>query len=293
MKQLLLILNPIAGTKKAAKHLTQIVSLFNRADFDVHVYVTSCKKEATFAVKTLGKEADLIVCCGGDGTFNETVTGLIESGMKKPIGYIPSGSTNDFANSLHLSTDVMKACTQILEGKPTPFDVGTFHDQYFTYVASFGSFTKASYNTPQNIKNVLGHVAYILEGIQELSSMRKEHVCIEIDGEKIEDDFLFGAICNSTTLGGILTLSPDVVDMSDGLFEVLLVKAPKDIQELGECIFALSSQKYDSKMITLKSGKDIKVHADSNMLWSLDGEKAEGAECIEIKNLHNRIEIIS
>ncbi len=292
MKQLLLILNPIAGTKKASKNLAEIISVFNRADFDVHVYVTSCQADAAKAVKTLGEGAALIVCCGGDGTLNETVTGMMESNIHAPIGYIPAGSTNDFANSLHLSNNVVKAATQIVEGKVVSYDIGKFKDKYFTYVASFGAFTKASYTTPQNVKNALGHMAYILEGIQEFSNLRKEHIRMEIDGEIVENDYLFGAICNATSVGGILTLKPALVDMTDGKFEILLVRAPKDLQELGECIFALTNQKYDSKMITFRSGSNIKVYASADMPWSLDGEKTIGGECVEIKNLHKHIQIV-
>lgn len=292
MKNLLLVINPIAGTKKALKNLAQIVSLFNSADYDVHTYVTSCKSDATYAVRTLGENMDVIVCCGGDGTLNETITGVIECDLDVPIGYIPSGSTNDFASSFSLPTDVMEAAMRVLEGQPTPCDVGTFGDKHFSYVASFGTFTKASYNTPQSIKNTFGNVAYIFEGIQELSSVHKEHIRMEIDGEVIENDYVFGAICNSTSIGGILTLKPDVVDMSDGEFEVLLVKAPKDIQELGELIYALASKKYDCKMINFCKGKSIKVYSNPDMIWSLDGEKTEGAECIDIQNLYKRVNII-
>ncbi len=292
MKNVLLILNPISGTKKVAKHLMQIISTFNRAKFDVHVHITACKSDATNAVKELGEKADLIVCCGGDGTLNETITGVIESGLNVPIGYIPAGSTNDFANSFSLPTDIMEAVNCIIEGSPTPCDIGKFGDNYFSYIASFGTFTKASYSTPQNVKNALGGMAYFLEGIEELSNVSKEHIRMEIDGERIEDDFVFGAICNSTIIGGILTLKPDVVDMSDGEFEILLMRAPKDIQELGELIFALASKKYDCKMINLYKGKNIKVYASPDMVWSLDGERTEGAECVEIQNLHKHINIV-
>lgn len=292
MKQLLLILNPTAGTKKACKFLTEIVSVFNRAEYDTHVYVTRCQGDATNAVKSLGGNADLIVCCGGDGTLNETVTGVIEIGLQTPIGYIPAGSTNDFANSLNLSSDVIEAAKQIVNGTAQSFDIGKFADRYFTYVASFGAFTKTSYTTPQNIKNALGHVAYILEGIQELSKIRKEHIRVELDGEVLEDDYLFGAVCNSTSVGGILTLNPDLVDMGDGKFEVILIRAPKDIQEMHACIIALKNQTYNCGMITFRSAAAINVSLSPQMSWSLDGEKADGAENITIENLHRQIKLV-
>lgn len=292
MKQLLLILNPTAGTKKAVKYLAEIISVFNRADYDTHVYVTTCQGDAANAVDLFGASADLIVCCGGDGTLNETVAGVIKAGLQTPIGYIPAGSTNDFASSLHLSSDVVEAAKQIADGKAVEYDVGRFSDRYFTYVASFGAFTKTSYTTPQNIKNALGHMAYILEGIQELSSIRKVHVRMELDDEVLEDDYLFGAVCNSTSVGGILTLNPEIVDMSDGKLEILLIRAPKDVGELHECIMALKNQKYNCRMITFRSASHIQISASSDMPWSLDGEKAEGSEQICVENLHRRIQLV-
>ena len=292
VKKLLLILNPTSGMRKAAKNLTDIISIFNRADYDTHVYVTACHGDAVKAVHQLGGETDLIVCCGGDGTLNETVTGVIEAGLDVPVGYIPSGSTNDFASSLHLSGDVVEAAGQIVSGSETVYDVGKFGDRYFTYIASFGAFTKASYSTPQNIKNTLGHMAYVLEGMQELTALRPEHIRMELDGETVEDDFLFGAVCNSTSVGGILKLKPDLVDMADGKFEILLIRAPRDLQELHECVMALHNQTYNCAMITFRSASAVRVLGNPEMAWSLDGEKADGSEEIMIENLHRRIRLM-
>ena len=292
MKQLLLILNPIAGTRKAGKNLPEIISVFNQADYDTHVYVTTCQGDATRVVKQFAGQVDLIVCCGGDGTLNETINGVIATGLRTPIGYIPAGSTNDFANSLQLSTNVIKAAGQIVHGTPQPYDVGKFGDRYFSYVASFGAFTKTSYTTPQNIKNALGHVAYFLEGIQELSKIKKEHLLVQTDEDILEDDYLFGAICNSTSLGGILTLNPKLVDMGDGKFELLLVRAPRSIQELHECILALRNQTYDCGMITFRSTSKLTITTNPSMAWTLDGEKADGGETIYVENMHQCILLV-
>lgn len=292
MKQLLFILNPTAGTKKGSKFLAEIISVFNQADYDTRVYVTTCRGDATRAVKLFAAQADMIVCCGGDGTLNETISGVIEVGVETPIGYIPAGSTNDFANTLQLSNDVVEAARQIVNGAAQPYDVGKFGERYFSYVASFGAFTKTSYTTPQNIKNALGHMAYILEGIQELSSIRKVHLRMELEEEVLEDDYLFGAICNSTSVGGILTLNPELVDMGDGKFEILLIRAPKNIQELHECVMALRNQKYNCGMITFRSAGRIKVVANPDMPWTLDGERADGADNIYIENLHQCIQLV-
>lgn len=292
MKQLLLILNPTAGQKRAARNLTGIVSVFNRAGYDTHVYITAGRGDAVEAVRTFGQQMELIVCCGGDGTLNETVTGVIENGLEIPIGYIPAGSTNDFAGSLHLSGDMLEAAGMITGGRPFSYDVGKWADRYFTYIASFGVFTKASYSTPQNIKNALGHMAYVLEGSKELSSIHAEHIRMELDGEVLEDDYLFGAVCNSTSVGGILTLNPAYVDMSDGRFEILLVRAPRDIQELHECVIALTNQTYNCGMITFRRADTLQFFGNPDMAWSLDGERADGRAQITIRNLHRRITLI-
>jgi len=292
MKKMLFILNPCAGTKKANKVLAEILAVFNRADFLVQTYITAGPKDAVDAVKRLGPGMDMIVCCGGDGTFNETVTGLLEAKLGIPLGYIPAGSTNDFAHSLHLSTDPLAAARQIVAGPPEPLDVGRFDTRYFSYIASFGAFTKASYTTPQNVKNALGHTAYMLEGIRELSQIRKAHVRLELDGETLEDDYLFGAVCNSTSLGGILTLDPNQVDMGDGLFEVLLVRAPRELGEITECIAAVQKQQYNCRMMTFRSAKQVNIYADADMFWTLDGEKTPGHSNMSVTNLHHAIKLM-
>lgn len=292
MKNLLLILNPVAGTKKATKYLAEIISVFNRSVYDVHVYITQKQGDATRAVRSLGNQADIIVCCGGDGTLNETISGVIEEGGHVSIGYIPAGSTNDFANSLGLSGDVVEAAKQIVNGEPRYYDIGKFNDRYFSYVASFGAFTKTSYTTPQNVKNTLGHLAYLLEGIQEISKIRKAHFRMETDREILEDDYLFGAICNSTSVGGILTLNPKLVDLSDGKFEILLMRAPRSIQEVHDCVRAVKNQTYDCGMLAFRSASRVQIMADPDMPWTLDGERAEGKDKIIVENLHQRISLV-
>lgn len=292
MKKMLFILNPVAGQKKANKSLPDILLLFSQAGYDIITCLTTGSGSATQAVERWGKEVDLIVCCGGDGTLNETVTGLLRSGAQAPIGYIPAGTTNDFASSLKLSGNVLQAARDILEGEAVPFDVGRFGQRYFSYVASFGAFTKASYLIPQNIKNALGHTAYVLGGISEISQIHKEHIRMEIDGQELEDDFLFGAICNSTSIGGILTLDPKQVDMGDGLFEVLLVRSARSLAEITECIQAVQSQKYNCEMITFRSARHVKIYASPDMPWTLDGEREDGHEAVEVENLHLAIRLM-
>ena len=293
MKKMLFIMNPISGQKKAAKYLPEIISLFNRADYEVITYITGSRGDATRMAALRGGDVDIVVCCGGDGTFNETISGLLQAGLTTPVGYIPSGSTNDFASSLKLSTNPLKATQDIIEGQAVAYDVGKFGSRYFSYVASFGAFTQSSYATPQSIKNVLGHTAYVLSGISELSQIRKEHVRMEIDGEIVEDDFLFGAISNSTSVGGVLTLDPKFVDMSDGLLEILLVRAPRNLLEIPECIQAFQSQNYNNcAMVTFRSGQKIRILSNPGMVWTLDGEREEGHWEVMAENIHHAIHLV-
>ena len=292
MKKMLFIMNPFAGQKKANKALSEILLLFSQAGYEVVTHMTTGQGDATTEAQRWADRMDLVVCCGGDGTLNEVITGVLRAGSTTPIGYIPAGTTNDFASSLKLSGNLLQAARDIVEGEPVAYDVGRFGQRYFSYVASFGAFTKSSYVVPQNIKNALGHTAYVLGGISELSQIRNEHIRMEIDGEVVEDDFLFGAICNSTSIGGILTLDPRQVDMGDGLFEILLVRAARNLEEIGECIRAVQSQKYNCEMITFRSARTVKIFANPDMPWTLDGEKEDGHQEVMVENLHHAIRLM-
>ncbi len=292
MKRMLFVMNPYAGVRRANRCLPDILATFNRGGYDVTVYMTAGPGDAVGYVAARAAEVDAVVCCGGDGTFNETISGMLQSGADVPIGYIPAGSTNDFAASLGLPTNILTAAQSIVEGEPVRYDVGMFGTRYFSYVASFGAFTRTSYATPQNVKNALGHTAYVLAGISELSQIRALHVALELDGERVEDDFIFGAISNSTSVGGILTLDPKQVDMQDGKFEVLLVRAPRDLGELSECIRALQRQVYNCAMLTFRSAKTIHITADPTMDWTLDGEREPGHAEVTVQNLHGAVRVI-
>ena len=293
MKRMLFIMNPISGQKRAAKVLPEIITLFNNAGYEVVTYMTTYQGDATRIARERAEDMDIVVCCGGDGTLNETITGLLQGGYNTPVGYIPAGSTNDFASSLKLSGNILQAAQDIVEGTAVAYDVGQFGDRYFSYVASFGAFTKSSYATPQTVKNALGHTAYVLGGISELSQIRKEHVRMEMDGIIVEDDFLFGAISNSTSVGGILQLDPRIVDMRDGLFEILLVRAPRNLAEITECIAAVQNQRYnDCAMITFLSASEVKVFASEDMPWTLDGEREDGHAEVQVRNLHQSFRLV-
>lgn len=292
-KRLLLIMNPYAGQKSGKRYLADILELFCKAEYMPTVFMTTGIGNGYALAKSHTAAHDLVVCIGGDGTFNEVMSGVIDSGADVPIGYIPCGSTNDFASGLKLSKTHLRAAKDILEGSPKTYDVGRFSERYFSYVASFGAFTRASYATPQNLKNALGHLAYILEGIKDLPNIRPVHMRLETADAVFEDDYIFGAISNSTSLGGILTLSPDTVDMNDGLFELLLVKYPKTAAELNECIRCLQEKNYNSSMLSFHSTDRLTITTDEAVDWTLDGEHEPGCAHITVENRHNAFRLIT
>lgn len=286
-------MNPCAGIKKANKYLTDILVLFSKNGYNNTVYLTEGVGDAKKFAKQNAKNYDLIVAIGGDGTFNEVASGVLKSGADVEIGYIPAGSTNDFAASLKLSKNILKAAEDIMNGTAHPIDIGSFNGRIFSYVASFGVFTEASYKTPQKAKNALGQLAYAFEGIKDIANLKSKHLRFVADGVTIEDDFIFGAICNSTSVGGVINLDPKRVDLSDGLFELLLIRLPKDLFELNEIVVALSTKRYKTKMITFVSAKSITIETTEKINWTLDGEYAYGEEIIKVENLNKAIRIIT
>ena len=292
MRKLLFLLNPNAGQRKVNRHLAEIISLFSAAGYEVTVFPTTGPGSGAQIVQSRAADFDLVVCAGGDGTLNEAISGILRSGVDRPLGYIPCGSTNDFAASLKLSTDVLQATQDILDGVPVDYDVGLFNGRYFCYVASFGAFTRVSYNTPQNLKNLLGHLAYVLGGIQELSQIRHIPMSLELDGVPLEGQFLFGAVSNSTYVGGAPTLDPKRVDLRDGKFEVTLIRMPKNMAEVTECVQALLNQSFDCTAITYRSVSNLVIRQAPDVDWTLDGERAEGADEIRIENRTRAIRLV-
>ena len=292
MKTLYLVINPNAGTRQGRRFLPEIISVFNRAGYLCSVYITEKRGDAADFARVHAGEADLIVACGGDGTLNEVITGLQLGGYRTALGYIPCGSTNDFANGLGLSTVPLTAAEAIVSGQPRPLDAGLFSpDRYFSYTASFGAFTSVSWSTPQNVKNVLGHAAYILEGIRSLADIYPIHMRITADGQLYEEDFIFGAVCNSTSLGGVLKLEDSAVDMNDGRFEALLIPFPTDLIVLNRILNALRTHHYEDESLHFLRASSF-LFEGSPVTWTLDGEAAEGSSRTEIRNIHNAINLI-
>lgn len=291
-KKLLLIVNPCSGQKMSKRILADVVEQFCRADYIPTVFITLAPGDGQEKARLYGPEHDLVVCIGGDGTFTEAAGGLLMSGKDIPLGYIPCGSTNDFANSIKLNKKPLEAAKDIIEGSVHTYDMGQFGERYYSYIASFGAFTRASYATPQNVKNVLGHLAYILEGIKDVSAIRPYHLKVETADNVWEDDYIFGALSNSTSVGGVLTLDPHAVDMNDGLLELLLIRAPKNPLELADCVRALKNYSYDAAMVTMQSVTEVKITAPADMDWTLDGECAKGRESVTIRNVRNAIHLM-
>lgn len=293
-RTLLVIMNPCAGQRHASRALGAVIGILQAGGYRCTVLLTEKPGDGKTLAYQYGGDYDSVVAIGGDGTLNEVVAGIRAGGFDTPIGYLPAGSTNDFANSLGLSGNLETAAGDVACGTPHLLDMGDFNGRLFTYVASFGAFTRASYATPQSVKNALGHLAYILEGMKDLPNIRSTHMKFQLDGaETLEGDYIFGAISNSTSIGGLLKLDPSVVDMNDGLLELLLIRLTVDLVELAQILFALNSRQYDSSnCIFFRSAHRIEVDADPAVSWTLDGERADGAAHIFVTNQHDAIRLI-
>lgn len=290
-KKLLLILNPVAGQKRVNRMLTNILSIFCRNGYECTTQVTSKEIGAKEIIRRSGRNKDLIVCIGGDGTFNETVSECIKSTNTAQIGYIPTGTTNDFANNLNLPTNPIVAVKTIIKGKPQKIDVGCIDNKIFTYVASFGAFTKASYSTPKEMKNSLGFFAYILSGVKEVADIRSYNIVVDTPDKHIEGEYVFGGVCNSKRIGGVFQLPENEVDMNDGLLEVFLIKRPRDPSEFMELLHDLNTGNYKSKMIDFFSVENVSFTFDRRMHWTIDGEHYKGNKTSKIKVIKNAFSI--
>lgn len=280
-KELMLVINPTAGKNRARDNLFMLINYFFTHGYHVSVYPTQTKGDACRYVAEFSVDYDALVCVGGDGTLNEVVTGLMFcKPEKRPrLGYIPAGTTNDFANTLGISSEMEQSAQQFCSGDPFRCDIGRFNGRYFTYVAAFGLFTEVSYETPQPLKNALGHAAYILEGVKSLASIQNYHLKIISDGEEAEDDYIYGQISNSTSIGGIMDIGHTGVQLDDGLFEVLLIRMPTNVIELNNIISSLMFQKIeDSEFIYFRRAKSVTVISETSLPWTLDGESG-GSAC--------------
>jgi len=292
MKKLLFVINGHSGKGQIKNRLLEIIDVMVQEGYQVTVHTTQAREDATNVVREQAKDYDLIVCSGGDGTLDETVTGLMQSGEKVPIGYIPAGSTNDFANSLKIPKNMLHAGKTAVTGRRFPCDVGEFNGDFFIYVAAFGIFTDVSYATSQELKNVLGHVAYILEGAKRLHTIKSYHMRVEYDGQETEGDFLLGMITNSTSVGGFKGMTGKNVKLDDGLFEVTLIHKPKNIIELNEIIASLTNLKDTTDLIDSFRADKVRFYAEEEIPWTLDGEFGGDHREVLIQNHHQAMEIM-
>ncbi len=297
MKKLLFVYNPRAGKEMLKPRLSDVLDIFVKAGYEVTVHPTQAYRDAYYQIKEyeVGKY-DLIACSGGDGTIDEVATGMMkrrEMGKDVvPVGYIPAGTTNDFAKSLHIPRKPLAAADNAVKGVPFPCDIGKFNDSVFVYIAAFGIFTDVSYETDQAVKNVLGHMAYILEGAKRIFNIPSYKIKVEHDGEVIEDEFIFGMVTNSRSVGGFSNMVGKNIVFDDGLFEVTLIKTPKNPIALQEIIAALLIEQVDTKhMYTFKTRK-ITFDSVEEIPWTLDGEFGGEQDYVEIENVQKAIEIM-
>ena len=295
-KRLLFIINPNAGMRRKESPLNEIIMLFSDYNYETIVCFTKKQGDATELVEDhANRGIDLIVCMGGDGTLNETIAGAIKIKWNRPIGYIPAGSTNDFANSLGLSRDPVEVAKTIMEGKPRCIDIGEFNGSQFVYTAASGIFTKVSYETSQKIKNVLGHFAYLLEGVKDFTQLHSIHMKIRTDsGMSYEDEFIMVAFCNTFQMGGVLALDEGNVELDDGLFELLMISMPRDIVQFNTIIKSLYEQSYDedSGLVRIVKVKSADIDFPAAEDWSLDGERGDGKMHNSFNVIHDAIQLI-
>ena len=290
-KKVLFIVNPKSGKGSIRSKLLDIVDIFVKAGFDLTLYISQSAGDARAKAKEVEGRYELVICSGGDGTLDEVISGMMECEKRSAIGYIPCGSTNDFAHSLKIPTSMTKAAEHIAAWKEFPCDIGRFNDDYFVYIAAFGLFTDVSYETDQDLKNVLGHVAYVLEGVKRLFDIKSYHMKVTSDEIEIEDDFIVGMVTNSRSVGGFKNLTGKNVDMNDGLFEVTLIKHPKNPIQLQEIMSALVIAEDNTDMIYSFKTRKITIETEEEVPWTLDGEFGGDHKYVEIENRHKALNL--
>ena len=288
---MLFVFNPKAGKGKIKTHLLDIVDIFSSHNYEIIIRSTQAPRDAYEKAKEYADSVDLIVCSGGDGTLDEVVTGIMEVDSSVPIGYIPAGSTNDFANSLFMPKSMIRVAEMIMAEELYHCDIGRFNQKTFAYVAAFGLFTDVSYETDQDLKNVLGHVAYVLEGVKRLFDIKSYHMKVSSEEVQVEDDFIVGMITNSRSVGGFKNLTGKNVDMNDGFFEVTLIVHPKNPLQLQEIMTALVMAEDNTDMIYSFKTRQLTIETDEEVPWTLDGEFGGNHSYVEIENRHKALKL--
>jgi YegS/Rv2252/BmrU family lipid kinase len=285
-KKLLFIINPRSGKGLIKNKVLDIVDLFVKEGYDVHVHTTQARRDAYEIIKEYGSHMSTVVASGGDGTLSECVKGIMEIPKeKRPImGYIPCGSTNDFAVSLKLSKNMLLAAGDVVYGEQFKCDVGKFNNDFFTYIAAFGAFTDVSYETPQSMKNMLGHLAYTMEAIKRVPNLGSYKMKVEHDGIVIEDEFIYGMISNTTSIGGVKNLGKEKVQLDDGLFEVILIRMPKNPIDVQVILTSILMQDFSGKYFYTFKASEATFSSDEEVKWTLDGEDGGKHKTVVIEN---------
>lgn len=293
MKKMLFIVNPKSGREQIRSKLLEVLDLFSAAGYEIQIHITQRQKDAAEAAARWGQEKDLVVCSGGDGTLNEVISGMMELPRTPLLGYIPSGSTNDYASSLEIPKQTMDAARNVLEGQPFPIDVGKFcKDRYFVYIAAFGAFTEISYQTSQDKKNLLGHQAYMLEGVKGLGALKSHRMKVEWDGNVLEEEFIFGMVTNTISVGGFKGLVTQSVALNDGEFEVLLIRNPRTPRDLSNIISYMFLKEEPNDYVFKFRAGHIRITSEEPVDWVLDGEFGGSRLEVEVENLKERIQIL-
>ena len=292
MKKMLFIYNPLSGMGQLKSKLSDVLDIFVKSGYEVTVYPTQKYHDALEKTRSYTGDYDLVVCSGGDGTLDEVVSGMEMREKKVPVGYIPTGTTNDFASSLHISRNILEAADTAVNGIPFACDVGNFNDDSFIYIAAFGLFTDVSYETKQSMKNILGHLAYVLEGTKRIFNIPSYRIKVFHDGEEFEDEFIFGMVTNSRSVGGFKGITGRDVVYDDGMFEVTLMKTPKNPIELNELLGAVVMRQINpDRMYSFKSG-EIRFESAGEIPWTLDGEFGGVHDKVVIRDKKQALQIM-
>lgn len=294
MKKIYFIYNPHSGKEQIGAKLGEIIQILAGRDNELTVVPTTGYLDAMERITNLPEDYDMVVCSGGDGTLDEVVTGMMKRPPEQriPIGYIPSGTTNDFARSLEIPKNMVEAAKTAMEGVPFACDIGSFNEDSFVYIASFGIFTDVSYSTKQEIKNVLGHMAYILEGMKSLYNIKSYKMKVSCEEMEFEGDFLFGMVTNSKSVAGFKGLVRNEVTFDDGVYEVTFIKRPRNPLELQEILAALLNEKLDSNYMYSFRTRRLTVESEERVAWTLDGEFGGEHDHVVIENNQKAIKII-
>lgn len=290
-KKLLFIYNAHAGKAQIRSKLVGILDVFAQEGYEVTVAPTQKQGDAVCFVREREDYFDMIVCSGGDGTLDEVVTGMVQSKSSLPLGYIPCGSTNDYARSLKIPNNMLRAAYIAVTGETLSCDIGKFNQDAFIYIAAFGLFTDVSYETRQSVKNVLGHMAYILEGMKRIPSVKTYHFKVTYEDVELEDDFIFGMVTNSLSVGGFKRITGKNVELDDGVFEVTLIKMPKNAFELNKILVSLTTRILDTDYMYCFKAAHVTFESEEELPWTLDGEFGGIHRKVDIENLHRALEI--